>query len=93
MVDKEPHLTSKQIQADLQTQGTTVSARSIRRYLNEKGHAMLGDPGGQYTIHCGVEPPSNRPVQNGLIFNLYFGVFSDSEWTRSGMAGYLVLIC
>ncbi len=40
MVDKDPRLTSKQIQADLQTQGTTVSARSIRRHLNEKG-----DPG------------------------------------------------
>ncbi len=37
MVDKEPRLTSKQIQADLQTQGTTVSARTIRRHLNEKG--------------------------------------------------------
>ncbi len=29
MVDKEPWLTSKQIQADLQTQGTTVLARTI----------------------------------------------------------------
>ena len=29
MVDKEPRSTSKQIQADLQTQGTTVSARTI----------------------------------------------------------------
>ena len=29
--------TSKQIQADLQTQGTTVSARTIRRHLNEMG--------------------------------------------------------
>ncbi len=38
MVDKEPRLTSKQIQADLQTQGTTVSARTIRCHLNEKGH-------------------------------------------------------
>ncbi len=38
MVDKEPRLTSKQIQADLQTQGTTVSARTIRHHLNEKGH-------------------------------------------------------
>ncbi len=38
MVDKEPRLTSKQIQADLQTQGTTVSARTIRRHLSEKGH-------------------------------------------------------
>ncbi len=37
MVDKEPRLTSKQIQADLQTQGTTMSARTIRRLLNEKG--------------------------------------------------------
>ncbi len=31
MVDKDPRLTSKQIQADLQTRGTTVSARSIRQ--------------------------------------------------------------
>ncbi len=38
MVDKEPRLTSKQIQADLQTQGTTVSAPTICRHLNEKGH-------------------------------------------------------
>ncbi|KAL0197907.1 hypothetical protein M9458_006447, partial [Cirrhinus mrigala] len=37
MVDKEPSLTSKQIQADLQTQGTTVSARTILHHLNEKG--------------------------------------------------------
>ncbi len=37
MVDKEPRLTSKLIQADLQTQGTTVSARTICRHLNEKG--------------------------------------------------------
>ncbi len=29
MVDKEPWLTSKQIQADLQRQGTTVLARTI----------------------------------------------------------------
>ncbi len=38
MVDKEPRLTSKQTQADLQTQGTTVSAPTICRHLNEKGH-------------------------------------------------------
>ncbi len=37
MVDKEPRLTSKQIRADPQTQDTTVSARTIRRHLNEKG--------------------------------------------------------
>ena len=37
MVDKEPQSTSKEIQADLQTQGTTVSARTIRRHLNEIG--------------------------------------------------------
>ena len=37
MVDKEPRSTSKQIQADLKTQGTTVSARTIRRHLNEMG--------------------------------------------------------
>ena len=34
MVDKEPQSTSKQIQADLQTQDTTVSARTIRRHLS-----------------------------------------------------------
>ena len=37
MVDKKPRTTSKQIQADLQTQGTTVSACTIRRHLNEMG--------------------------------------------------------
>ena len=37
IVDKEPQTNSKQIQADLQTQGTTVSARTIRRHLNEMG--------------------------------------------------------
>ncbi len=36
-VDKEPRSTSKQIEADLQAQDTTVSARTIHRYLNEKG--------------------------------------------------------
>ena len=36
MVDTEPRLTSKQIQADLQTQGTAVSACTIRHHLNEK---------------------------------------------------------
>ena len=47
MVDTEPRLTSQQIQADLQPQCTTVSARTIRRHLNEKGR--YGDPGGH---HC-----------------------------------------
>ena len=37
MVDKKPRTTPKQIQAALQTQGTTVSARTIRRLLNEMG--------------------------------------------------------
>ncbi|KAL0159360.1 hypothetical protein M9458_043085, partial [Cirrhinus mrigala] len=37
IVDKELRLTFKQIQADLQTQGTTVSAHTIHRHLNEKG--------------------------------------------------------
>ena len=37
MVDTEPRLSSQQIKADLQTQGTTVSARTICRHLNEKG--------------------------------------------------------
>ena len=36
-MDKEPRSTSKQIQADLQTQGTTVTARTILRHLNEMG--------------------------------------------------------
>ncbi len=36
-LDKEPRLTSKKCQAYLQTQGTTVSARTIRCHLNEKG--------------------------------------------------------
>uniref|UniRef100_A0A8C4SC68 Transposase n=1 Tax=Erpetoichthys calabaricus TaxID=27687 RepID=A0A8C4SC68_ERPCA len=35
MVDKQPQSTSKHIQAVLQTQGATVSARTIRQYLNE----------------------------------------------------------
>lgn len=37
MVDKEPRLTSKQVQAALQSEGTTVSTRTIRRRLNENG--------------------------------------------------------
>ena len=37
MVDTEPRLTSQQIQAGLQTQGTTVSAHTVRHGLNEKG--------------------------------------------------------
>ena len=37
MVDKEPRLTSKQVHAVLQSEGTTVSTRTIRRRLNEKG--------------------------------------------------------
>ncbi|CAJ0924619.1 unnamed protein product [Ranitomeya imitator] len=37
MLDKEPRLTSKQVQAALQSEGTTVSTRTIRRRLNEKG--------------------------------------------------------
>ena len=36
-VDKEPWSTSKQNQADLETQRTTVSACTIRRHLNEMG--------------------------------------------------------
>ncbi len=36
MVDKQPQSTSTQIQAVLQTQGASVSARTIRRHLNEK---------------------------------------------------------
>ena len=36
MVEKAPRSTAKQIQADLQTQGTTVSTRTIRRQLNER---------------------------------------------------------
>ncbi|CAJ0936480.1 unnamed protein product [Ranitomeya imitator] len=37
MLDKEPQLTSKQVQAALQSKGTTVSTRTIRRRLNDKG--------------------------------------------------------
>ena len=37
MVEKEPQSTVKQIQADLQTQGTTVSTRTIRHQLDERG--------------------------------------------------------
>lgn len=37
MVDKEPKKTSKEIQAELQGQGTSVSDRTIRRFLNESG--------------------------------------------------------
>ena len=37
MMDTEPRLTAKQIQADLQTQGTTMSARTIHCHLSEKG--------------------------------------------------------
>ena len=37
MVEKAPRSTAKQIQADLQTQGTTVSTHTIHRQLNEKG--------------------------------------------------------
>ncbi|CAJ0943728.1 unnamed protein product [Ranitomeya imitator] len=36
MLDKEPRLTSKQVQAALQSEGTTVSTCTIRRHLNEK---------------------------------------------------------
>ncbi|CAJ0917217.1 unnamed protein product [Ranitomeya imitator] len=41
MLDKEPRLTSKQVQAALQSEGTTVSTRTIRRRLNEKGLYVL----------------------------------------------------
>ena len=37
MVEKAPPSTAKQIQADLQTQGTRVSTRTICRQLNERG--------------------------------------------------------
>ncbi|CAJ0968620.1 unnamed protein product [Ranitomeya imitator] len=37
MLDKEPRLTYKQVQAALQSEGTTVSTCTIRRHLNEKG--------------------------------------------------------
>ncbi|CAJ0937316.1 unnamed protein product [Ranitomeya imitator] len=37
MLDKEPRLTCKQVQAALQSEGTTVSTRTIHRHLNEKG--------------------------------------------------------
>ena len=35
MVDKQPYSTSTKIQAVLQTQGATMSAQTIRQYLNE----------------------------------------------------------
>ncbi|KAI4871789.1 hypothetical protein NFI96_020449, partial [Prochilodus magdalenae] len=41
MVDKEPRLTSKPVQAALQSEGTTVSTCTIRRRLNEKGLYVL----------------------------------------------------
>ena len=37
MVEKGPQTTAKQIQADLQTQGTTFSTRTIRHQLNGRG--------------------------------------------------------
>ena len=37
MLEKAPRSTAKQIQADLQTQGTTVSTRTIGHKLNERG--------------------------------------------------------
>ncbi len=39
MVDKKPRLTSKQIQADLQTRGTTVSL--YPSHLNEKAYLII----------------------------------------------------
>ncbi len=62
MVDKA-WLTSKLIQADLQTQGTTVSARTIRPHLNEKGR-------------YGRRPrrtPEMKCALTRLIFALRFG--------------------
>lgn len=37
MVNKEPTKTSKEIQAELQGQGTSVSERTIRRFLSDSG--------------------------------------------------------
>lgn len=37
MVDKEPRKTSKEIQAELQGQCTSVSDRTIRRFLSDSG--------------------------------------------------------
>ena len=37
MVAEEPRTTAKQIQADLQTQGTIILTCTIRRQLNERG--------------------------------------------------------
>ena len=36
MMNKEPRLTSKQVQAVLQSEGTIVSTRTLRQRLNEK---------------------------------------------------------
>ena len=51
MVDTEHRLTSQQILADLQRQGTTVSAHTIYCHLNEKGHYGRRIPSGR--MHCG----------------------------------------
>ena len=45
MVEKASRLTAKQIQADLQTQGTTASTRTICHQLNKR-ESVEGDPGG-----------------------------------------------
>lgn len=37
MVEKEPRITAKEIQAELQGEGTSVSDRTIRRFLSESG--------------------------------------------------------
>ncbi len=80
MVDKEPWLTSKQIQADLQTQVTTMSARTIRCHLNEKG--MVGDPGGHHCWHKGIKKQDwslpkrmwqNQGERTVEIWNNFFG--------------------
>ena len=44
MVKKASRSTAKQIQADLQTQGTTVSTRSIHRQLDERGRRPRRTP-------------------------------------------------
>ncbi|CAJ0922950.1 unnamed protein product [Ranitomeya imitator] len=48
MLDKEPRLTSKQVQAALQSEGTTVSTRTVRRRLTEKG---------LYAVHVAASVP------------------------------------
>ncbi|CAJ0949789.1 unnamed protein product [Ranitomeya imitator] len=59
MLDKEPRLTSKQVQAALQSEGTTVSTRTIHRHLNEKG---------LYALHTVISPDDNNTVRRHVSY-------------------------